>query len=225
MKTVAFVPARCGSKSIPLKNIKSFCGYPLIYWALKALSEVHDIDEIYVATDCDEIRETVEAFNYEKVGVYMRDPENARDESSTESVVLEFLNKKQLASDDVFILAQATCPLVRERDYREALEQYRQEAVDSLLTCARMKVFLWDKSGKPLNYDFRQRPRRQEIQGELVENGAFYITSIAALRESGNRLSGNISVYEMPEYSAVDIDDDDDWTIAEILMKKYILSN
>ncbi len=52
---IALIPARCGSKSIPFKNIKNFCGKPLIYWSLLAAQKSNQIDEIYVATDCEEI--------------------------------------------------------------------------------------------------------------------------------------------------------------------------
>jgi N-acylneuraminate cytidylyltransferase len=53
---IALIPARCGSKSIPFKNIKNFCGKPLIYWSLLAAQKSNQIDEIYVATDCEEIK-------------------------------------------------------------------------------------------------------------------------------------------------------------------------
>jgi N-acylneuraminate cytidylyltransferase len=224
LKTIAFVPARCGSKSIIFKNIKLFCGKPLIYWVLQSLQEAEKIDEVYVATDCDEIKDTVNSFVFGKTKVYFRDPENAQDESSTESVMLEFLSKKDFSDNDNFFLVQATCPLVLPNDFSNALGQYAREKSDSLLTCARAKIFLWNSSGEPLNYDFRRRPRRQEVKGELMENGSFYITSVGSLKKFKNRLSGKISIYEMPEYTAIDIDDEDDWLVAEMLMKKYVLS-
>ena len=93
---IAFIPVRCGSKSIPFKNIKSFCGRPLIYWNLKALEDSKNIDKIYVATDCEKIKRIVSQFQFSKVSVFERNKENAKDESSTESVILEFLSKKGL---------------------------------------------------------------------------------------------------------------------------------
>jgi CMP-N-acetylneuraminic acid synthetase len=224
MKTIAFVPARCGSKSIPLKNIKSFCGQPLICWVLQALESVEEIDEIHVATDCVEIKDTVAGFGFNKINIYMRSPENAQDHSSTESVMLEFIETRNFAKDDVFILVQATCPLTQGDDFRKALRIYFGKRPDSLLSCARMKIFLWSPEGKPINYDYNNRPRRQEIEGELMENGAFYISTVGNIRTSKNRLSGKIAIYEMPAYSALDIDDHDDWLIGEMLMKKYVLA-
>ena len=91
---IAFIPARCGSKSIKFKNVKLFCNKPLIYWNIKALSDSSLIDEIVVATDCEEIKEIVNSFTFSKVRVYDRNKLNSKDESSTESVIIEFLNKE-----------------------------------------------------------------------------------------------------------------------------------
>ena len=90
---IAFIPARCGSKAIRFKNIKEFCGKPLIYWNLLALQNATLVDKVYVATDCIEISEVVENFGFDKVKIYMRDRVNAQDESSTEDVMLEFIDK------------------------------------------------------------------------------------------------------------------------------------
>ena len=221
MKNIAFIPVRCGSKSIKLKNIKLFCNQPLIYWSLKALSESSIIDEIIVATDCDEIKKVVESFDFNRVRIYDRDNLNAKDNSTTESVILEFLEKEKFNDDDKFILVQATSPLTETKDFEKALIKMKKEKADSLLTCVRVKRFLWDENNKPLNYDYKNRPRRQDFKGILVENGAFYINSVSNILSYKNRLSGRISIYEMDEYKYIEIDEENDWIIAESLMKKY----
>mgnify|MGYP002675299247 FL=1 len=58
-----------------------------------------------------------------------------------------------------------------------------------------------------------------------MENGAFYINTVGNVKESGNRLSGNIGIYEMPEYTATEIDEPDDWIVLENLMRKHVLSH
>ena len=63
---VAFIPVRGGSKSIPLKNIKPICGKPLVYWVVKAACLCSHIDKVYIATDSDKIKETVEQLGFEK---------------------------------------------------------------------------------------------------------------------------------------------------------------
>lgn len=221
---IAFIPVRCGSKSIIFKNIKEFCGKPLVYWNLEALEKSSNIDEIFVATDCEEIKNVVNSFNFSKVKIYDRDKENASDTASTESVMLEFINKQNFKDSDLFFLVQATSPLTQTKDFDEALETLKNENADSLLTCIRTKRFFWDNNANPINYDFTNRPRRQDFDGFFMENGAFYINNIRNIKKDKNRLSGKIAIYEMEEFTAVEIDEEDDWLIAEKMMYKYILS-
>ncbi|MDA9801521.1 acylneuraminate cytidylyltransferase [Candidatus Pseudothioglobus singularis] len=221
---IALIPARCGSKSIPFKNIKNFCGQPLIYWSLFAAQNSNLIDEIYVATDCEEIGSVVNSFGFSKVQVYDREPENANDNSSSESIMLEFINNNNFNDKDLFLLVQATSPLIQSKDFDNALQQLKIEKSDSLLTCVRTKRFFWDENAKPLNYDFNSRPRRQKFSGIFMENGAFYINRIHNILRNNNRLSGSISIYEMDHFTAIEIDEEDDWIMAEQLMNKYILS-
>lgn len=221
---IAFIAARCGSKSIKFKNIKSFCGKPLIYWNLVALENSENIDQVYVATDCEKISKVVKQFQFSKVKVYRRNEHNASDEATTESVMLEFLDVYKFSDDDIFVLVQATSPLTQNYDFDNAIEQFKKENVDSLLTCVRQKKFIWKDDHQPFNYDFNKRPRRQDFNGVLIENGAFYISTIGRINQSKNRLSGNISIYEMAEYNNIEIDEEDDWKIAENLMNKYIIA-
>lgn len=220
-KVIAFVPVRGGSKSIPLKNIKPLCGKPLVYWNLLALQQTTQVDEIVVATDSPEIKSTVHSFGFSKVTLYDRLPENASDTASTESVMLEYIQAAQRASEEVFMLVQATSPLTQTTHFEEALNTYSKGEFESLLTCVRIFRFFWNADGSSKNYDYNNRPRRQNFAGELMENGAFYINTVGNILAAGNRLSGNIGIYEMPEYTATEIDEPDDWGIIENLMYKY----
>lgn len=224
MKTIAFIPVRGGSKSIPLKNIKNLCGKPLVCWCIEALEACKSVDQIVVATDSDKIRNTVESFGYAKVLLYRRSAENAQDTSSTESVMLEYINYAKLSADTVFMLVQATSPLTQTIHFQEALEMYEQNTYDSILTCVHTYRFFWRTDGSSKNYDYKNRPRRQNFAGELMENGAFYINTVGNIVKYGNRLSGKIGIYEMPEYTATEIDEPDDWVIMENLIKRHVLN-
>lgn len=221
---IAFIPVRGGSKSIPLKNIKPFCGKPLVCWNIEALEQCQEVDEIIVATDSDKIEEVVASQSYKKTTVYHRSAENACDTASTESVMLEYINYAKLPADNIFMLVQATSPLTETIHFVEALEMYGKSGYDSILTCVRNYRFFWNADGTSMNYDYRNRPRRQNFDGMLMENGAFYINKVGNILESGNRLSGHIGIYEMPEYTATEIDEPDDWILLENLMYKHVLS-
>ena len=222
--TLAFIPVRGGSKSIPLKNIKPFCGKPLVYWNVAALQNAPSIDKIIVATDSPIIKETVVSFGFDKVIVYDRKAENACDTASTESVMLEYIEAAKLSNADVFMLVQATSPLTETSHFEEGMQLYKKGNFNSIISCVRNKRFFWNDDGTSKNYDYRARPRRQEFEGMFMENGAFYINTVANIKKDKNRLSGKIGIYEMPEYTATEIDEPDDWVILENLMQRHVLS-
>ena len=225
---VAFIPVRGGSKSIPLKNIRHICGKPLVYWTIRAACRCEAIEQVYVATDSEQIRETVESFQagyggeqFAKVQVIPRSAESATDTASTEFAMLEFAENYFF---DNIVLIQATSPLLQASDLNRGFALFNTEGTDSVLSVVRQKRFHWktDENGLayPANYDVYHRPRRQEFDGYLVENGAFYITSRAGLLQSQNRVSGNIRAVEMDEDTFFEIDEPSDWLIIEALMKK-----
>jgi len=220
---IAFVPVRCGSKAIEWKNIKKFCGKPLVYWCLQALEKSEQIDEIYVATDCERIESVVNDLSFFKVKTFQRDPQNATSDSSTESVILEFLAKFHFEKEDNFVLTQATNPFVISSDFDKALKMKSENGFDSIITCCRIKRFFWNENGTPKNYDYKNRPLRQYFKGELVENGAFYINSVGSILTDKNRLSGKIGIHEMPEFSFTEIDELEDWIIAEQIFRKNMI--
>ena len=222
---IAFIPARRGSKSIPLKNIKMFCGKPLLYWSLKSLQDSKSIDIIHLATDSVDIESIVNSFSFSKVVIYKRDDKNAKDESSSESVMLEFLNKSNYKDNDLFLLVQATSPFTKTSDFDNAIQALNQGSKDSLLTCVRTKKFFWSNENLPINYDINKRPRRQDFDGVLMENGAFYINSVGNIKKDSYRLSGEIAIHEMDNFTSIELDSIDDWKFAESLMYRYILKN
>jgi N-acylneuraminate cytidylyltransferase len=216
---VAFIPVRGGSKSIPLKNIKSIAGHPLVYWTAKAANDCEYVDVVYVATDSDKIKTTVEGFGLPKVRVIERGRETATDSASTESAMLEFAARYEF---DNIVLVQATSPLLTADDLNGGFRLYETNGTDSVLSVVEQKRFIWKKEkngcAMPQNYDVYNRPRRQEFDGYLVENGAFYITGRERLIDSQNRISGNIKAYAMNESTYFEIDEPDDWIIAEKLL-------
>lgn len=213
---IAFIPVRGGSKSIPLKNIKPIAGKPLVYWAVKAAVECADIESVFVATDSEQIKNTVLAFGFDKVKVIGRGEKTVTDTATTESAMLEFSEKHEFAN---IALIQATSPLLTANDLAAGFNML--ETADSVFSAVRQKRFIWDQGeySAPLNYDYRNRPRRQDFKGFLVENGAFYITSREALLGTGCRLSGKIKAVEMPEESYFEVDEPTDWVIVEQLLK------
>lgn len=216
MRWVAFMPLRANSKSIIDKNIRSIAGHPLFAWSLEQAIVSKCFDEIFVATDSPRISRKVHEEFSSMVTVIERSAETCTDTASTESAMLEFQQKNPF---DVICLIQATSPLTKALDFIVAKQMFVEQNVDSLLTAVRSKRFFWnDKNNTPVNYDPLKRPRRQDFDGYLMENGAFYMTGSKILEDYGNRLGGRIGIYEMAPETAVEIDDEADWIIVEQLL-------
>ena len=218
MKKVAIIPLRKGSKGILGKNKKKMVGRPLFTWVLTE-AIFSNLDLIYVFTDDSEIIEYVEREYHwtSKVKALLRNEENANDSASTESALLEF-SKKIKHDYDILCLLQATSPLILAEDINKGLEKITNESFDSAVSVVNTHRFIWNANGVPLNYDVFNRPRRQDFEGLLVENGAVYCTTKEAFLQSNNRMSGAIGLIQMSEETLMEIDSVSDWNIIENLL-------
>lgn len=217
MKKIGFIPLRKGSKGIPNKNKRKMVGRPLFTWVLGE-AIFSNLDEVFVYTDDESI---IEFINKEyhwtnKVKVLPRSKESASDTASTELAILEFCETINY-NFDVFCLLQATSPFTKKEDINACLEKLNGD-FDSALTVVRTNRFLWDNKGTPLNYNPKQRPRRQDFDGLLIENGAIYTISKPALKDYKNRLGSQVGIVQMSEDSLLEIDSESDWIAVESLL-------
>lgn len=215
MKTIAFIPVRKGSKGIPGKNIKELGGKPLICWILDTLLEARIADIVWVATDSDEMHRLILLRYPGQVNVYRRSAASATDTAPTIQVVDEFLKEYPYGPDDRFVLLQATSPFTTVGELRALGAELLKEEHDSHIACFRLKKFHWSEDGRPLDYTFADKPRRQDYKGLLIESGAYYASRVGAIRGSGQLLSGTIKVMEISEAGMIDIDEPVDWQVAE----------
>lgn len=219
MRFTAFIPLRGGSKSIPRKNIKLLAGKPLCWWSINSALQSKIFDKIVVSTEDPEIKSVVERLFGKQVIVDTRPNHLAQDTTSTEAVVLEYLEREET---DVITLIQATSPLTSAQDFLKAKEKYLEGNLDSLLTGVEFKRFTWTHDGNPINYDPANRPRRQEFKGQVLENGAFYMTNASLFLENNNRIAGKVGIHLMNEDTAFEIDEPSDWPIVEGLLRSRV---
>ncbi len=218
MQKIGFIPLRKNSKGIKNKNKRKMVGRPLFTWVLGE-AIFSDLDKVYVYTDDEDI---ITFINKEyswttKVEAMMRSDESASDIASTESAILEFCDK--IDDDfDVFCLLQATSPFTTRDDINNCLNRVKGTDYDSALTVVNTHRFTWNENGTPINYDVFNRPRRQDFEGLLVENGAVYTTTRQSLKAIRNRLGNKVAVVEMPEDTLFEIDSESDWIVVEQLL-------
>lgn len=208
----AFVPLRGGSKSIPKKNIKDLNGKPLAQWVIDSARRSKFINNVIISTDSKEIEDSLN--NCES---FLRSKETATDNATSESALLEFCNGRE--PNEIIVFLQATSPLLITSEINAGIEKVLN-GYDSAVSVVRQKRFiwsLWDGEGHP-NYDLDNRPRRQDWEGYLVENGAFYISTVKNILNSKCRVSGKIALIECSEESYYEIDEPSDWHIVEALL-------
>lgn len=225
MRTLAVIAARGGSKGIPNKNLLNLCGKPLLAWSIEQARAAPEITEVAVSSDSDAILKVAEEFG--AIGV-RRPDEIAGDMATSESAWLHALDAREAATApfERVVALQATSPIREGRDLSEALALYSNDGFDSILSVCEVEDFFnWrllpNGSADAVNYDWRNRRRRQEIEKRYLENGSFYVFPPKMLRETANRLGGRIGVYVMDRHKMFQIDRQEEVQLCAAIMKGY----
>lgn len=220
-KTICFIAVRKGSKGIPGKNMRILGGKPLICWILDTTLNASIADELWVATDCDSMEEMLGKEYGASVKVFRRSARSARDEAPVMEVVEEFMSFRQPAESDRFILLQATSPFTSAEELQALHREMMKNEHDSFIACCRLRKFHWSVDGVPLDYTFENKPRRQEYKGLLIESGAFYASTAGRILNTGQLLSGEIKTMVIGNAGLIDIDEMEDWKLAEYYIENH----
>jgi len=224
-RTLALIAARGGSKGIPGKNLLDLCGKPLLAWSVLQARGSPEVDEVVVSSDSAEILAVAERFG--AVGV-RRPDEIAGDTATSESAWLHALDAREEAvgAFDRIVALQATSPIREPSDIDAACAQYERERLDSLLTVCEVEDFFnWrltpEGTAESINYDWRNRRRRQEIEKRYLENGSFYVFAPRLLRDTRNRLGGRIGLFVMERHKMFQIDRPEDVELCRAILAGY----
>jgi len=223
MRWVAFMPMHENPESVPVNGAGPIAGRPLFAWSLEQAIASGCFDTIYLATGSPaEIRKKVsDEFPSADKMVKLLDYSAIQGDGSMDSALLGFQQKTPF---DVVCLIQASSPLTRAEDFLAAKHKFLSESLDSLLTAVPSKRFFWTLTGAPVDHNPMKRPLPQDLEGYLVENAAFYLTSAESLRNHGCRLGGRIGIHEMTVETAIDITDEAGWMVVEQLLLKRKLT-
>ncbi|RTM14879.1 MAG: acylneuraminate cytidylyltransferase family protein [Bradyrhizobiaceae bacterium] len=223
-KTLAVIAARGGSKGIPHKNLLDLCGKPLIAWTVEQARAARGVDVVAVSSDSDQILAAAEAAG--AVGV-RRPDDISGDLASSESAWLHALEAidERMGRFERIVALQATSPIREPGDIETALATFDRDHLDSLLAvCEVEDYFNWRIGAhgpEPINYDYRNRRMRQQIEKRYLENGSFYVLIPSLLREQNNRLGGKIGFHVMERHKMFQIDRPEDVKLCAAIMRSY----
>ena len=229
MNIICVIPARGNSKEIRNKNIINFCGKPLIAWSIEQALASNNINDVYVSSDNDKILQISNEYGAKNI----KRPDNiAGDESTSEDALLHAINQieKDNKKIDLVVFLQGTSPLRSSEDIDEAIKIFINDKLDSLFSACDLKdLMVWKNKENNLtsiNYDYRNRKRRQDMQKQYGENGSIYIFKPKIIKKNMNRLGGKIGIYVMNEWKIHEIDTKEDIGICEYFMnKKELVKN
>ena len=221
MTRIAIIPARGGSKRIPRKNIRSFCGKPILAYSVEAALKSDLFDEVMVSTDDAEIAEVAEKFGASVP--FMRSAETANDFAILKDVLNEVLAKYAEfgKSFDEVCCILPTAPLIEADDIRKSHEILEKEKCVSVVPVVKYSYTIFRslkiENGKlSMNWPENYSKRSQDLPDAYHDAGLFYWYSKKYFEEKVAGFGENACPYVLDEEKVQDIDTLDDWRIAEM---------
>lgn len=216
MKTVAIVPMKLNNRRLPQKNTKCFTnGKPLCYYILSTLLTVKGVDEVYVYCSNPDIKEFIpDGVRYLKRSVSLD-----QDTTKMNEVLLCF------ASDvpaDIYVMTHTTAPFISKVSIEKGLQAVVSGDYDSSFAARKLQDFLW-KDGAPFNYELDNIPRTQDLPALYEETSGFYIYRSEVMTKLNRRIGERPFIVEVGEIESVDIDEAEDFMIADAIYNHIFL--
>lgn len=225
MRSIAIITARGGSKRIPKKNIKEFCGKPIIAYSIEAALKSGQFDEIMVSTDSEEI-----AYIAKRYGAsvpFMRCEATSGDYATTEDVLIEVVNeyKKREEEFDFVCCLYPTAPFISAEKIKKAMELMRTKHPAQIIPVVRFsyppqRAFVVDEEGfVKFKYPQYITARSQDLEPFYHDAGQFYVYDVKTLIEKKGIIEDGMLPMELSELEVQDIDNETDWKLAELKYK------
>lgn len=218
---VAIITARGGSKRIPRKNIKEFCGKPILAYSIEAALQSGLFDEVMVSTEDEEIAEIAKQYGA-KVPFY-RSEETSNDYATTNDVLLEVLSEyeKRGQKFDLGVCIYPTAPFVTARKLMQGVEQLENSDADTLIPVVAFsyppqRAMVVENGKLVFEYPQYLDSRSQDLTPHYHDVGQFYVFRTEAFRKNRKLMVGNILPFVVSELEVQDIDNETDWEIAQM---------
>ena len=228
MKIHCIILARGGSKGILKKNIINFCGKPLLAWTIEQCLNVDNVSDVWVSSDDNDVLDVAKFYGAK---IIKRPLDISGDTATSESAWLHAINylEDRNIPLDVVLAPQVTSPLREVVDINNAISKFIKGDYDSMFSASIADdLFFWEESNNgidSINYDYKNRKRRQDFKKQIIENGSFYLFKTEILKEFKNRIGGKIGFSTMDFWKMFEIDNLEDLKMCRVLMQEFLLNN
>jgi len=220
LKVLGVIPARGGSKKIPLKNIKPLNGKPLIEYTIETAIASKVLSRIVVSTDHEDIIRLCQKFD--GIDVIVRPPEMATDEASTEWALLHACDELQEKDDfipDIVLTLEPTSPLRSVQTIKQCLNIFTMTDADSVIGVVETRACYGKIVKGRFEYVFPNQPRRRQEREPLYkESSTIYATKLDTLRRKTSVLGDSLYPLIISRDEAIDINDDNDFKLVELMI-------
>lgn len=219
---IAIITARGGSKRIPKKNIKAFCGKPIIAYSIEAALKSGIFSEVMVSTDSTEIAEIAKA--YGATVPFLRSAKTSDDYATTSDVLMEVLDnyKKLGKSFDYMACIYPTAPFVTDKKLQTAMELMLTNHPICVMPVVPFsyppqRCFIINDQ-QHMKYKFKEhyRSRSQDLEKWYHDTGQFYLYHVEQYLANNGVITEGIMPIIVPELEVQDIDTETDWKLAEL---------
>ena len=221
MKAIAIITARGGSKRIPKKNIRDFCGKPILAYSIEAALQAGVFDTVMVSTDSEEIARVALAYGAEVP--FYRSEKTSGDYATTNDVLLEVLAEyeKRGKTFDLTCCIYPTAPFVTGKKLRNAVEQLSASDADTILgvvpfSFPPQRAMVVREGRLVFEYPEYLDTRSQDLVPHYHDAGQFSIMKTERYLVNRKVLLGKILPLVLDEMEVQDIDNETDWEIAEV---------
>lgn len=229
-KAIAIITARGGSKRIPKKNIKEFCGKPIIAYSIRAALDSEIFDEVMVSTDSEEIAEIARAYGA-KVP-FMRSAKTSDDFATTADVLMEVLERYQEMDRtfDVMSCIYPTAPFVTPQKLQSAYDTLKKEqAVMAMPVVAfsypPQRSYVLNGNMLEMKWKENYNKRSQDLEKMYHDAGQFYMYQVDAFVRLKGQMTESIVPVIIDEMEVQDIDNESDWKLAELKYQMIKMRN
>lgn len=230
MDIIAVITARGGSKRIPKKNIKEFCGKPIISYSIEAALNSGIFNEVMVSTDSVEIANIAESYGASIP--FFRSETSSNDYATTADVLLEVISnyEEQGKFFDLICCIYPTAPFITPEKLQNALDVLYATKADSLMPVVQFsfppqRAVVIEDSKLKYQYPEFSSVRSQDLENIYHDCGQFYFCYTSALQKYKTVVTPNTATVVMPEEEVQDIDNLSDWHIAELKYKEFIFKD